>query len=95
MSNQLIMSTIEDIYKAKKNIADWQSVLSTLEATLKELMGDQEELLDPDTNDTLVTWKWQVGARRVDMDRLKKLYPDVADDCMVQGEPMRKFLLKV
>lgn len=70
-----------------------RSVAKAAEANVERLgnllraeIGNAEGLL---LDDGKVTYKWQAGARRVDSDALKSLYPDVYAKVAKQGDDQR------
>lgn len=83
---------------AIKDIKEQISILEASEEEAKAIifkaMADRDTLVD--TNGTpLATWKTQAGSKRFDSTALKAAHPDTYAEFLKQGEPTRRFLLKV
>jgi putative phage-type endonuclease len=84
---------LRELHFVRDKIKDCEIEKERLDVIIKNFMGSAEFLVNANGL-PLATWKQQAGAKRINADKLRKSYPDVAADVTEQGEPQRRFLLK-
>lgn len=76
---------IEERDSLKATIAGYEDELAAIENKLKAMLGEAEA---GRIGDKLVTWK-TVTSRRVDAKRLRKLHPDIYQECSTESSYRR------
>jgi putative phage-type endonuclease len=94
MANSFITEQMRELHKIKYELKQLTTEKEALETIITGYMGEHEVLLAEDGFTIAATWKQAAGARRIDADYLRDVYPDIANACSKQGEPTRRFLLK-
>jgi putative phage-type endonuclease len=74
--------------EVKAEIMHAEGQKTILEAKIKEAIADGEGLYCPAGK---ATWKWQAGARRLDVKRLQAEMPEVAAKYTIHGDDIRAF----
>lgn len=86
------VNAYQRLRKLGTEIAAAQAEADELKSRLQALMGEADTLTFQGA--TLATWKSAKAAKRVDLEALKKHHPTAYADCLVEGRPSRRFLLK-
>ena len=84
----------EDLLAIRKLEADVKLAeerLGKARADVKARMGEAAELVDEDTAKVLATWKDAKNPPRIDMEKLKRDYPDAVESCTTRSGTHRRF----
>jgi predicted phage-related endonuclease len=82
---------LRDFLAAKAAAKEVEAEVNRLGNLLRQTIGDAEGFT---CDDGKATWKWQQGASRIDITRLRKELPDVAEAYTVRGDDTRVLRVK-
>jgi len=77
----------------RENIKAAESAADAISASIQSYMAEASILVAPDGK-RLATWNAAKPAQRIDLDKLREKYPQIAEECAKVGEATRRFLLK-
>lgn len=92
-ADQQMIYAVGALSGIKDQIKKLDAQRDEIEFFLKKGMQAADVLRSPEGK-ILATWKASAGAQRIDTKKLRASYPQIAADCTVLGEPVRRFLLK-
>lgn len=88
-----IQRAVEELRVMKKQISMLERASEQLKEKVKEYLGDKDELVGKD-GDIIITYFEAKGADRIDDKHLKAKYPEIYKECLIEGKPSKRFLVK-
>lgn len=94
VSDEDTLHIVDALQDVKKAIKDLEKKKATLEQKLYNYMGEHDVMINPDTGEEFVTWKYTAGYLKFDSKKFELEKPLVYKRYLVMTEPQRRLLIK-